>query len=614
MYLSTVEVRNFRSLKELRVELQAGLNVLVGRNNTGKTNLLHAIRHALGPSASRGDALWLDRDDFFRNFAGDTTERTISITLTFTGLSEGQRAHFYEIVDFDLADMSKSKAIVRFEASWPNGKRQALIKRTGGPLGAEPPEVPAKLLESLPITFLPALRDAEASLTPGYRSRLALLLRDLAERKVDSSAKGDIENIYRSANEDLEGRPLIGETTRSLQSTTKELAGSDYAASAIRVAEVEFEKILRTLQVQMDGAPLGALEANGLGYNNLLYMAVVLEHLKEPDPDESPLLLIEEPEAHLHPQLTMLLADYLANKTPGTTTPQTIVTTHSPTLAASVPPNRVHVLFAAQDDQKLRCNSVAQAGMNELELGQLQRMMDITRATLYFAKAAILVEGISEALLVPVLAGCLGHDLRKLHISVIPICGVAFETFKKLLNPSVLGIPVAVVSDADPPVSTDAAWQDATPESDGEKFKLSDRTLKLVGIFERHQTVKVFHSKLTLEYDLAEAGDENAMIMAEVWEKCFIGTPGTFNQMRVTAAGADRSAKAMTAWRGICRAKHSGSKAEFAHLLAAFLDKSNGVGKICSLAFRVPKYIQDAIEYVVVAATPTIAPAGATRV
>jgi putative ATP-dependent endonuclease of OLD family len=210
MYLSTVDVRNFRSLKELRVELQAGLNVLVGRNNTGKTNLLHAIRHALGPSASRGDALWLDRDDFFRNFAGDTTERTISITLTFTGLSEGQRAHFYEIVDFDLADMSKSKAIVRFEASWPNGKRQALIKRTGGPLGAEPPEVPAKLLESLPITFLPALRDAEASLTPGYRSRLALLLRDLAERKVDSSAKGDIENIYRSANEDLEGRPLIG--------------------------------------------------------------------------------------------------------------------------------------------------------------------------------------------------------------------------------------------------------------------------------------------------------------------------------------------------------------------------------------------------------------------
>jgi hypothetical protein len=61
------------------------------------------------------------------------------------------------------------------------------------------------------------------------------------------------------------------------------LAGSDYSASAIKAAEVEFEKILRSLQVQMEGLPIGALDANGLGYNNLLYMAVVLEHLKRPD-------------------------------------------------------------------------------------------------------------------------------------------------------------------------------------------------------------------------------------------------------------------------------------------------------------------------------------------
>jgi predicted ATP-dependent endonuclease of OLD family len=59
MHLCLVEIKNFRSFETLRVELQSGLNVLVGRNNTGKTNLLQAIRHAVGPSASRGDALWL---------------------------------------------------------------------------------------------------------------------------------------------------------------------------------------------------------------------------------------------------------------------------------------------------------------------------------------------------------------------------------------------------------------------------------------------------------------------------------------------------------------------------------------------------------------------------
>ena len=607
MYLSTVEINNFRSLKELQAKFQPGLNVVVGRNNTGKTNLLHAIRHALGPSASRGDALWLEHDDFYRESTKDETERTISITLTFTELSEEQRAHFYEIVDFDLADIAHSKAIIRFEASWPKGKRQASIKRTGGPMVPDPPEVPIQILESLPITFLPALRDAEAALAPGIRSRLARLLKDLAERK-GGNVKADIEAIYTNANTALEQRPLINETKDSLQSTTKDLAGSDYFASAIRAAEIDFDRILRSLQVQMDGAPIGALDANGLGYNNLLYMAVVLEHLKTPDTDECPLLLVEEPEAHLHPQLTMLLADYLANKTPGKSMPQTIVTTHSPTLAASVPPSRIHALFTDTESWQLRCNSIAAASMSEREQGELQRMMDITRATLYFAKAAILVEGISESLLVPVLAKRLGHDLSKLHISVIPICGVAFETFKKLLNPNVMGIPVAVVTDADPPVTRGQDWEQDVPQTVGTAFQLSDRTKKLLNVFDGHATVRVFHSKLTLEYDLAEAGDENAMVMAEMWESCFAGMPGTFNKRRVTAAGPDRGAKAMAVWRGICRAEHSGSKAEFAHLLAAHLDKRDQTGQFAH-AFNVPEYLKQAITYLVEKVTPLAPPA-----
>jgi putative ATP-dependent endonuclease of OLD family len=134
----------------------------------------------------------------------------------------------------------------------------------------------------------------------------------------------------------------------------------------------------------------------------------------------------------------MLLAEYLATTPPGASSPQTLVTTHSPTLAANIPPSRVHVLFTDQQGKRPCCSSLARAGMDQKEQSELQRMMDITRATLYFAKAAILVEGISESLLIPVLANRLGHDLAKDHISVIPICGVAFETFKKILAPGLL--------------------------------------------------------------------------------------------------------------------------------------------------------------------------------
>lgn len=607
MHIDSIEIKNFRSLRELRLDLQPGLNALVGRNNTGKTNILEAIRHALGPAASRGDSLWLERDDFYKAAATVDPEPTMSVMLTFAGLSEGQRAHFFEIVEFDLANLDNSKATIRFEASWPRGKKQASIKRIGGPLTAEPPEVPTRLLESLPVTFLPALRDAEAALAPGHKSRLARLLEDLLDRE-DEEARSKFLKIFQVANRRLERRPIVQRVQSSLQDSTRKLAGTDHVDSSVTAVEAKLDRILRSLQVQMLGNPVGALDANGLGYNNLLYMAVVLEHLKRDSEEECPLLLVEEPEAHLHPQLTMLLAEYLANTTPGATTPQTLVTTHSPTLAANVPPSRVHVLFTDHPGRKPCCNSLSKAGMDDKEQSELQRMMDVTRATLYFAKAAILVEGISESLLIPVLAMRMGHDLSKEHVSVVPICGVAFETFKKLLNPGALGIPIAIVSDADPKVTRGNSWETDTAEVEGTSFKLCDRMNKLRTLFNRHASVKVFHSKLTLEYDLAEAGDGNAAVMAAAWESCFVSTPGTFNTTRVAKAGASKIDKAMVAWRGICRAEHSGSKAEFAHRLSAKLAEKNAAGQAVS-TFEVPSYIKEAIEYVITALKPP-APAG----
>ena len=236
--------------------------------------------------------------------------------------------------------------------------------------------------------------------------------------------------------------------------------------------------------------------------------------------------------------------------------------------------------------------------MNDREKGELQRMMDVTRATLYFAKGVILVEGISEAMLLPILAKRIGYDLAKLHISVIPICGVAFETFKKLLAPAALGIPVSLVTDADPPVSRGSSWNEDTPVTEGLSFKLSDRTKNLVEIFSDHETVRVFHSEITLEYDLAKAGDENAAVMATIWEQCFIGAPGTFNSTRISEAGVDRSTKALAAWRGICRADHTGSKAEFAQRLADALVERNESNQ-WKLSFDVPSYLEKAITYVV---------------
>ena len=236
MHLAKIEVTNFRSLNNLTVDLLPGLNVLVGRNNTGKTNLLDAIRHAIGPAGARGDALWLSRDDFYTASTRDSkVAEAISIKLTFEGLADAHRAYFYEIVDFNIADLTKSKAILHFEATWPEGKRQATIERWGGGPSADRTPVAAQILESLSVTFLPALRDAEAALAPGVKSRLALLLKDMVKRR-GGTTKTDIENIFVTANQGLEKQPLISDVKDSLQTTTKLIAGTDYVPSAIRAS------------------------------------------------------------------------------------------------------------------------------------------------------------------------------------------------------------------------------------------------------------------------------------------------------------------------------------------------------------------------------------------
>ncbi|MEM9865608.1 MAG: AAA family ATPase [Myxococcota bacterium] len=88
MYISSVHVQNFRNLKDCQLSLQPGLNVVVGRNNVGKSNLVDAIRHALGPAASAGELPGLDRTDFRE---GDKSQlEPMKVALTFADLTDGR--------------------------------------------------------------------------------------------------------------------------------------------------------------------------------------------------------------------------------------------------------------------------------------------------------------------------------------------------------------------------------------------------------------------------------------------------------------------------------------------------------------------------------------------
>lgn len=609
MHLAKLHVQGFRCYEKAEFSFQAGFNAVVGRNNTGKTNIFNAIRHGLGPSATRGDQLWLTEDDFCRSAASGKRCELIRIQLEFAALSEDDRARFFELLDYNPTDPSKSTAKLVFEASWPEAKRYPDVKRWGGASTGDNAAAPAEVLAQLPVTFLPALRDAEAALTPGNRSRLAALLQDLARRDKDDP-DGLIVKIFEKANAELEKAGLLIGVRDSLRQSTEKMAGTDYASCSITASPPRFDRILRSLRVQMDGAPIEDISANGLGYNNLLYIATVLTHLQHIGDDETPMLLVEEPEAHLHPQLTILLAEYLNRLTAEKKPPQVIVSTHSPTLASHIAPSRVSCTFFDDAAKANKCNSLANVGLTVSEERELRRMLDVTRATLYFAKGLILVEGISEALLLPTLANRLGYDLMSQHISIIPICGVAFSVFNKLFAPNGLNIPVAIISDSDPS-RTSADWKLAEPKRDNGKIVVSGRTTRLLEAFADSERVKVFTSSVTLEYDLAFASVRNSTIMTSVWESCFTGKPQTLNADRLAAAGTDVEKCALAVWRGICVSDNSGSKAEFANKLADRLIEQKDDNSGWKAEFDVPDYLRDAVKHVWEALQPK--PAGAAE-
>jgi putative ATP-dependent endonuclease of OLD family len=592
MYVSSVRMKNFRNFEDCTVTLNEGLSIVIGENNVGKSNLLFALQLVFSPDASDRTRR-LTREDFCSHVARGDEPPEIVIACTLKGFETEEEKSVVQTW------LTKTDGEARVTYAFRCSVRGRELYRKNGPLPIEQyvwvlyggeeetrERFEEDQLRRISLETLSALRDAEGSLRPGARGMLASIVRRF---EAEADDKTRTNEAVKQLNEVLGRAKQVCAAEKAINDNLKAVSGPAFAQEGrLTPVGTEYEDLIRNLmlEVRSRGGPFQSLVSNGLGYNNLVFVSALLaDYARRRVGHELvlPILAIEEPEAHLHPHLQRVLN---RNFHRGAGASQLLATTHSTHVTSSVSLDSLIVLNR-EDGKALQAVRVGDifGEDGEKEKRDLERYLDATKSTLFFAKAVLLVEGMGEVLLLPCLARRCARepfDLDEKGISLVPVDSLAFRPFLRLFGPKAIQRKCVALMDSDSenfPIEGKEVKENATVRKIRAEFET--RALR--------PYVRVVTNLMTLEYDLAVTtrGNEGDPIAPLANEKHVIealkktaGVP----QSKIPEEGAIRDRRQ---FGKLVVELVDRRKGRFAQRLAAEINES----------FVVPRYIQRAFDF-----------------
>lgn len=557
MYISQVAIKNFRIFQDNKIEFNKRINVIIGPNNCGKSTILEALRLLFDNNMKKR----LSVDDFNKNFPFEKYKDKppkISISATLTQPNEGDNVaddvvpiatwltNFDEnfeatlTYEFFLPEKYLSEYLEDMEVIDNNEEYWTILEKNFINKFVYKLYIGKKELMNtvrwedlsrFDFQFLSAIRDVEKDLVKGNKS----LLKEVLEFFIDYDLKSSDEfQDRKELNEELLKRSLEFKTQSDLLFGLLDGrldSGKNEILQYIEGTGASFENInpdfigsisekdlysFISLVIEDNDIKL-PVELNGLGYNNLLYISLLLAKIQKNSSihyfgDNAKfysILAIEEPEAHLHPNMQYKFLKFIHDNQMDEVN-QIFITSHSPNITSTVDLDNLIILNKKNNLIEPFYPKKSFNDENRLYKRHVERFLDVTKSDMFFADKLIFVEGLTEEILIPLFARKWDLDLSDFHISVINLNGRYFEPFLELFNSNTkIKKKIACITDRDcQKRKGDGAWKscysyELNLDSDCEYKSCSNKLIDEYKLnYDDNVSVFTQDESHTFEYDL----------------------------------------------------------------------------------------------------------------